>query len=276
MTLRSDAAEVRISFSATDQNNNIMATIRPGDFAIVDQDLVVRNFRSFNRTEYTRLEVAVLVDVSASVAAEFRQELAGVVQLVNQTTGVPDESFSVVSFQDAKPAVVCEGNCRSTNADARFPVAARGGVTPLYDSIVFASNLLARRGGVQTRKILILFSDGADTISQESLSDAAQSAVAQDVAIYSVDISPRPHSSPGTVVLRGLSAGTGGRYFPAEAGLVRLLQAVLEDFHATYTVTYKLPNHAAGFHPVRILPTHDLSLQFHCRRGYYYPAISEE
>lgn len=275
MTIRSKVAEVRINFSAVDQHNNV-AAVRPDDFAIVDRDLVVRNFRSFSRSDYARLEIAVLVDVSTSVATEFRQELAGVDQLVNRTTGVPDEGFSVVSFQDAKPTAVCEDNCRSMNAETRFPVAPRGGVTPLYDSIAFASNLLARRGDVHTRKILILFSDGADTISLKSLSDATQSALAQEIAIYSVDLSPQPHSSPGTLVLRGLAANTGGRYFPVEAGLARLLQAVVEDFHATYTVTYKLPNHAAGFHPVRILPTHDLSLQFHCRCGYYYPTNPEE
>ena len=146
-----------------------------------------------------------------------------------------------------------------------------GGQTPLYDSIVLTSCLLARRSDVHTRKILILFSDGVDTISVNSLNDAIDSALQGDVAIYTVDVSDAPHVYPGTLVMRGLAANTGGRYFPLESGASKVLDAILEDFHSTFTVAYKLPTHAAGFHLVRILPTHDPTLQFHCRRGYYYP-----
>jgi Ca-activated chloride channel homolog len=280
VTLRSSVAEVRMTFSTTDQNNRVIATVQPSDFAIVDRDMVVRDFRSFARTEYTRLDVAVLVDASESIAPQFRQELANVVQIVAQTDGVPDESFSVVSFRDLKPAVVCAGNCRALTTGAHFPVIQTGGLTPLYDSIVFASRMLGR-GVLQSgndphvRKILILFSDGADTISLKSFTDALDSALDNDVAIYSVDVRPQPHDSRGTLGLRSFSVNTGGRYFPIEAGAAKVINAILEDFHATYTVAYKLPSHAAGFHEVRILPTRNLGLQFHCRRGYYYPSNQE-
>ena len=275
MTFRSNATEVRMTFSTTDQNDRVIATIQPGDFAIVDQDRVVRDFRSFTRSEYTRMEVAVLVDASGSMTPQFRQELSNVIQLIEQSDGVPDESFSVVAFRNLKPDVVCQGNCRALNSEARFPAIASGGLTPLYDSIVFASRMLGQQGDLHTRKVLILFSDGADTISLKSFPDALDAAVDNEVAIYSVDVSKHPHSGPGTLVLRSFAANTGGGYFPVEAGTAKVLDAILEDFHASYTVAYKLPSYAAGFHPVRILPTHNLGLQFHCRRGYYYPSNPE-
>lgn len=152
---------------------------------------------------------------------------------------------------------------------------ASGGQTPLFDSIVFAARMLGRRRELPTRKILILFSDGADTISLNSLADSIDSAVDNDVAIYSVDTGTAPHACPGTLVLRNLAVKTGGRYFPVELGSANVPDAILEDFHAAYTVAYKLPSHAAGFHLVRILPTHNLGLQFHCRRGYVYPSNPE-
>jgi len=272
VTIHSSASEVRMTFSTTDQNGRVMATVLPSDFAIVDHDMVVRDFRSFARTEYTRLDVAVLVDASESITPQFRQELANVVRLIAQIDGVPDESFSVVAFRDLKPTVVCAGNCRTLLDGARFPVIQSGGLTPLYDSIVFASRILGHGNDPRVRKILILFSDGADTISLKSFTDAVDSALDNDVAIYSVDVSRQPHNSPGTLVLRSFSVNSGGHYFPIEAGTGKVIDAILEDFHATYTVTYKLPSHAAGFHTVRILPTQNLSLQFHCRRGYYYPS----
>lgn len=277
MTFRSNVTEVRVTFSTTDQNNRVIATVQPSDFAIVDQDLVVREFRSFTRSEYARLDVAVLVDASGSTAPQFRRELSNVVQLIakSEPDAVPDQSLSVVSFRDLKPTVVCDGNCRALSTAAQFPVVASGGQTPLYDSIVFASRMLARRSDLHARKILILFSDGADTISLKSFTDAIDSALDNDVAIYSVDISAAPHVYPGTLVLRSLAANTGGRYFPSELASAKVLDAILEDFHAAYTVAYKMPSQVAGFHLVRILPTHNLGLQFHCRRGYYYPSNPE-
>ena len=83
-----------MTFSATDQNSQVIATLLPGDFAIVDQDLVVRDFRSFTRSEYTQLDVAMLVDASGSMTSSLRQEVSDVVQLIDQSHGVPEESFS--------------------------------------------------------------------------------------------------------------------------------------------------------------------------------------
>ena len=277
MTLRSSVSEVQVTFSTTDQNNRVMANIQPSDFAIVDQDLVVREFRSFTRSEYTRLDVALLIDASGSITPQFRQELSNVVQLITEGArgGGPDETFSVISFRDLKPTVLCDGNCGALNTTAQFPTVASGGETPLYDSIVFASHMLIRRNDPHTRKIVILFSDGADTISLNSFTDALGTALADDVAIYSVDLSNSSYSSSGTQVMRSLSVSTGGRYFRVEAGAATVINAIHEDSRATYTVVYKLPIAAAGFHRVRILPTHNLGLQFHCRRGYYYPRSSE-
>ena len=276
-TFRSDVSEVRIAFSTTDQNDRVVGTIQQSDFAIVDRELVVRDFRSFARSEYTQVKIALLVDASGSVTPQFRRELANVLQIISGTGGIPEESVSVVSFRDVKPKVVCAGNCRTLFAETGFPAVKDGGLTPLYDSIVFTSGLLASAHAetagdqMRVRRILIIFSDGLDTISLKSFPDAIQAALADDVAIYTVDLNSRPHASQGSRVLRSLATKTGGRYFEIEAGSKKIINAILEDFRATYTVAYKLPTHAAGFHQVRILPTHNLSLQFHCRLGYYYP-----
>jgi len=271
LTFRSNVNEVRVSFSTTDRQNRVVATLHPSDFAIVDQDLVVRDFRSFTLSDYTRLDVVLLVDTSDSLQPHLKQEFSNVIHLIGQSAGVPEDSFTVVSFRGLQPKVLCQGNCRALDLGAQFPAVAAGGTTPLYDSIVFAARMLGQAHDLRTRKILVVFSDGFDTISLASLNDAIDSALHADAAIYSVDFSKAPHCGQGTATLRGLAATSGGRYFTAESGADQVLNAILEDFHATYTVAYKLPNSAEGFHLLRILPTHDLGLQFHCRRGYYFP-----
>jgi Ca-activated chloride channel family protein len=270
VTFRSNVTEVRLAFSTTDQNNRVVPEVRPTDFAVVDQDRVVREFRSFSRTEFTHMEVAILLDASGSMTPKFKQELSKALELINETGNVV-ESLSIVSFRGDQAIALCEHNCRSLDVQTQVAALQSGGVTPLYDTIVFASHVLFRHSDEHSRKILILLSDGMDTISIHSLSNAVDSLLHNDVSIYSVDLSPKPHAAEGTPVLRDLAAATGGRYVPVEDGIAKMLDAVREDFRATYTVVYRLPNHAEGFHEVRLLPTHQLGLQFHCRRGYYYP-----
>lgn len=270
LVVRSYVTEVRLSFSSTDQNGHAFTMIQPGDFVIVDRDRVIRDFVSFAHSQDVPLDLLVLVDTSSSMNQQFRRELSDVVQLIAQTDGVADDHLSVVSFRDLRPTVLCERDCRTMNLETKLSVLHDGSVTPLYDSVVFAARQLAERGDQQTRKVAILFSDGVDTISLASLSNAVDAAVRDDVAIYSVDLSRKPHNAIGTAVLRALAANTGGRYFTTDAGTGNVIGAIRDDIHATYTVAYKMPSHTDGFHQVRILPTHDLGLQFHCRRGYYY------
>jgi Ca-activated chloride channel family protein len=272
ITCRANVAEVRLTFSATDRNNHGVSTLHQKDFAVVDRDLVVRDFQSFTRSESTELDVTVLVDTSESVTHRLRQEIANVLQVISPGAGIPEEDVSLVSFHGVNPSLICAGNCHASRALDRLPSAQAGGPTPLFDSVIFAADLLAQRGDPDARKILILFSDGDDTISRHSAADAMEAALASEVRIYAVGLENTTYPSPGTSVLQNLAGATGGRFFTAREGTSKVLDAVLEDAHASFTVTYKLPNHVAGFHLIRILPTHDLNLQFRCRRGYYYPS----
>src|ERR1700686_1247874 len=81
---RSTVSEVRVTFFATDENNHPLATLTRTDFAIVDNERVVRNFRSFTHSDETSLDVVALVDMSESVAPRLRVALTDVLQLVAQ------------------------------------------------------------------------------------------------------------------------------------------------------------------------------------------------
>ena len=119
---------------------------------------------------------------------------------------------------------------------------------------------------------MILFSDGDDTISLHSPREALQAVLNDGALIYSVDMGKGQTS--GSMFLRRVSEATGGRYFSLRSsqqdGAATVLNAVLEDLRASYVVTYDLPSYQAGFHSLRLLPTHKLNLAFHSRNGYDY------
>jgi len=270
-TYRASANEVRLSFAALDQNNHAVATLQSSDFAVLDRDVIVHNFQSFTRTDWTKLEIAILIDASESVTPRVRQEMADVSQLLSQTTGVPDENLSMFSFHDRHPVLLCAEDCRASGAATRLPATGASGVTPIFDTILFASDYLSHHGDARALKVVIVFSDGVDTVSRNSLDDAVATSLMGNVQLDCIDLNRSLYSSQGRAVLYRLANATGGRYFAPPDGAARALNVVLEGSQATYTVTYRLPSRATGFHTVRILPTHNLNLQFLSRNGYYFP-----
>jgi len=271
-TFHTSVHEVRLTFSAVDRNHHGVATLQASDFAVVDKDIIVRSFQSFSRSERTKLDLAILIDTSESVTPRFHQEIDDMLALISQTAGVPDENLSIFSFRGEQPALLCAGDCRATHFAAdRLPAARAGGLTPLFDSIIVASDFLSQHGDPHAQKVLILFSDGEDTVSRNSLARAINAALTDEIQIYSIDLNRPGSASQGAAVLDRLSVVSGGRYFSTQDGARRALNALLEGLQATYTVSYRLPSAASGFHTVRILPTHNLNLEFRSRSGYFYP-----
>lgn len=111
-TYRSTVSEVLVTFFAIDEKNHPVPTLTTSDFAVVDNERVVRNFRSFMPSDETALEVVVLVDASESVAPRLRVAMRDVLQLVTREQSIPDDNISVLSFggmTEEKPGVSSAG-----------------------------------------------------------------------------------------------------------------------------------------------------------------------
>jgi len=273
-TYRSTVSEVRVTFFATDENNHPVATLTKSDFAVVDNELVVRNFRSFTHSDETSLDVVALVDLSESVAARFRVGMSDVLQLVAREQSTPDDNIAVVSFGGMRPAILCSNGCRASDSVSRLLAVKGSGTTPLFDALILGADFISHHRRAGARPVLILFSDGNDTISLHSPREALEAVLDEGALIYSVDMGTSENQTSGSTFLRQASDATGGRYFslrfsPQDAAAA-VPNAVLEDLRASYVVTYDLPSHQAGFHSLRLLPTHNLNLRFHSRNGYNY------
>ena len=285
-TYRSIVSQVRVTFFATDQNNHSLESLTKSDFAIVDNEHVVRNFKSFTHSDETSLDVVALVDLSESVAPRLRVAMSDVLQLVAREQSTPDDNLAVLSFggsfgwafDSIHPAILCSSGCRNSDSVSGLLAVKSGGTTPLFDALVFGADFISHHRRAGARPVMILFSDGNDTISLHSAREALDAVLDEGALIYSVDMGTSEKQSSqqtaGSMFLRRLSEATGGRYFSLRLspndGAAAILNAVLEDLRASYVVTYDLPSHQAGFHSLRLLPTHNLNLTFHSRNGYDY------
>jgi VWFA-related protein len=270
VTYRKSVEEVRLEFFATDQTGRAVSHLTTDDFDVVDNDWVVRDFRSFNSAETTNLEVAVLFDASESLGPEFQHEMRNVAYVLSQPRWLPGDSVSLLSFSGSQPRTLCAGDCAQLPpATALFPTQASGS-TPLFDALVSAADFLDARRRNHLSTVVILFSDGNDTISRHTLADALDAIMAAGVYVYVVDMTNPATYSPGRAVLRKLAAVTGGRYFSLHDGAANVLARMIEDLHAGYVVTYKPATRESGRHTVQVLPATNRMLEFHCRNSYYY------
>jgi VWFA-related protein len=270
VTYRTGTSEVRIAFFATDQNNHLVEKIDENDFAVVDGDEVIRDFRSLVRSDETALDIVLLVDASESVAPRYQAVSRDVLRLLAQNSNVSSDRISVITFAGLKPSVVCSGDCNNTALEAKLVSSSATGSTPLFDALRFTAQFISNQPAPGARQVVILFSDGIDTISGTSARDALDAVTATGAVLYTVDVRASRRESEGKYLLQQIAEATGGRSFSFQDDEARILQAVLADMRASYVVTYPLPSRAAGFHSLRILPKHNLNLRFHCRRGYFY------
>jgi len=76
--------------------------------------------------------------------------------------------------------------------------------------------------------------------------------------------------------LQRIAEDSGGRYLHISDGAVGIFRSVIDDSNSARVVIYGLPRSGSDFHSIRILPTHNLKLQFRCRRGYYFRSGSAD
>jgi Mg-chelatase subunit ChlD len=269
LTYHSTVSEVRLVFFATDEHNHSVEGLQKNDFAVVDDEMVIREFRSFTRSDLIKLDVIVLIDSSESVLPHFEQEITEAHQLISQSPWGPGDSVSVLSFGGMESHLICSGNCGSSFASGRLASLPTGGPTPLFDALEVATNLLVQRKQPDVWPVIILFSDGEDTISKASLRGTLKKLMASEAQVYAVEVSSPERPTIGTATLQRIAEDSGGRRFPISEGVVRIFSDVINDLHSARVVTYVPPQSGTDFHAIRILPTHNLKLQFRCRRGYY-------
>ena len=104
-------------------------------FAVVDDDAVIRDFRSFAGANLINLDVVVLMDSSESVLPRLPQEVADVQQLISQWPWRPGDRVSVLSFSGAQTRLICSEDRRSSFTADKVDSSPKGGATPLFDAL---------------------------------------------------------------------------------------------------------------------------------------------
>lgn len=271
-TFHIESKLVSLWVNVTDSNGAIVGGLKKDDFRIYEdgrpQDIAV-----FDRESNQPLDVILAIDTSESTYKDRALEQAAAHKFI-QALLRPQDQMSLFQFATDVTQLVPFTNSIK-QLDHGLSHLRSGEATAVYDTIYLGSDELAKHQG---RKVLVLVSDGGDTVQGTTYSQAVEEALRGEVMIYSIIDVPIQSSAGrdlgGEHALITLSEQTGGKSFYADAhGLDAAFQKVSDDLRTQYLIGY-YPRHQApgvSFHRItvtipRAAPT---AFNIRYRTGYY-------
>jgi VWFA-related protein len=242
-TLKVQAREVILPVTVRDKHGALVTDLTASDFTLTDNGKQ-QTIKSFTRESNLPFRVGLLVDTSRSMNRAMETERKAAEKFVDlmlpadPKTGTQGDLAFLIHFDREVELLEDFTNSRAKldndleqmgptqaerNNDSQGPETndsdggyggrrqggMRGGGTQLYDAIYLASNdMMKPKNG---RKALIVFSDGMDRGSKESLTDAIDAAERSNTSIYTIYFKgEEEHREGGGFPGGGRHGGMGG------------------------------------------------------------------
>ncbi len=278
-TFRSNVQLVRVLATVKDHSGAPVGSLSKEDFTIRDNG-ALQEIAVFERQTEQPLSIAVLVDTSGSTAKELKYETDSVTRFVRAVvrSGNPLDAVALYSFNweivrqvgFTRDAATVDRQLHQLHGEAG---------TSMYDAILLASRDIQERSG---RKVLIIVTDGGDTLSHTSFQRAAEAAQMADAVIFPVLVVPVANDAGrnigGENALATLAQRTGGRVFEPSVGaeLDNAFDGILRDLRTQYLLAFYpkgAPLTADPFHTLALTTT-DSTWTIAARSGYYGEALA--
>jgi len=227
---RAGTTVVRLDVSVTERGKSVTG-LTAADFEVRDNG--VRQEIDYLSFEQLPISLSLALDWSGSVAGGRLEHLQ---RATDQTIGAlrPSDRVGLITFSHV---VTLRARPTTDHAEVRFALdrpEASGG-TALLDASY--AGLLLPGDEPDFRSILIVFSDGVETISWLTPAAVLEAAKRGDVVVYAVTVGGRPRAP----FLRDLTNATGGSILEVESTktLGQALVSILDEFRQRYLLSYR-------------------------------------
>jgi Ca-activated chloride channel homolog len=270
--LRLDVKLVSLFVNVTDQKGAIIGGLTKDDFKITE-DGRPQTISIFERQSEMQLNLTLAIDTSSSTYKDRYIEQQAAKKFVHAMMR-PQDQMSVLEFDTFVTELTGFTNKVALIDHGLDHMRGEGG-TALYDTIYLGSKSLGSKDG---RKVLVLVTDGGDTVKGSTYDDALEQALRNEVMIYSIIDVPIEASAgrdlAGEHALITLSQDTGGKHFYVDAGgLDKAFARVSDDLRTQYMIGYYPHNQEPGraFHRIQVTVPRATAESFNIRykTGYY-------
>lgn len=248
-----DVRLINVFVNVTDSNGAPVSGLTKDSFALAE-DGRLQKISLFERESAMPLAIVLAIDTSGSTRKDLPLEQEAAHKFVHALLR-PVDLFSLVDFSSDVTEVVPFTN-KASRMDSGLQRLRPGPATALYDAVYLSSQNLAAHSG---RKVLLIISDGDNTVDGVDYAKALEQAVRSEVMVYSIIDVPiaadAGRNTGGEHALISLSEETGGKYYYAEANqLDRALEQVSEDLRTQYSLGYYPAGHPSDldFHTITV------------------------
>jgi Ca-activated chloride channel family protein len=270
---------VNVLFNAVDRDRRFVTTLSRDDVRVFEND-APQTVSVFQRETELPVSLAVLVDVSWSqkvtlpdeeqAAGEFidavlrpAKDRAAVVSFTGTATVEQDltgdraalrraiASLKIVPPADKDEAFVYQEGEKAEVVPEKVEEYGLPGSTALWDAVWATAHDLMSATPENTRRAIIILSDGDDTTSRVKKEEAIDAALKANTIIYSIGVEPVCEESDADCryekgALRKVSERTGGRaFFPEDEQQLRAaFYEINQELRTQYLVAYSPTNKA--------------------------------
>jgi Ca-activated chloride channel homolog len=294
-----------IFFTAADNNKRFVSNLKKEDIRVLEDGQPQEIF-TFQKNIDLPLSIAILIDTSLSEERTLPDEKAAARSFLEDVMRPQKDEAAIVSFTgDVTLEQGFTGNLerlrRAIDRVEFVPPSGYigGGVvvgtppisdtnqnmataTALWDAVWASSNeLLSDSSAENTRRTIILLTDGYDTISQVKMHEAIERAQKADALIYAIGIGDTYQGGVDGGSLKKIAEQTGGRaYFPRnERELRSAFVQIQTDLREQYLVAYSPSNktHDGAYRRIQIEvvdpEVRKQNLKLNYRPGYFAKTV---
>ena len=235
---------VRLPVTVLDSDKRLVSDLLRDDFEVYDNGKL-QPITTFDNTP-TPFTAVVMLDTSGSMTLALDRVKDAAEQFLIRL--LPDDTAKVGYFND-KVRVLPELGEFLSNRDQLVRIVRNdldfGYPTRLYDGAYHAMEALATATG-DSRKVILLFTDGEDTSSKFDLGDVLDRARTQEVMVYAIGLQSNYFNGQQRIRtrpdrgLKKLAEETGGGYFELKDtdDLGPTFTRVAQELHSQYIVGF--------------------------------------
>jgi len=269
---------VTVITSVTDSAGNQVNDLTEKDFEVYE-DNQLQDIAGVYREGQIPLRLIFLFDTSSSIRHRFDFEQRAAAQFFRNVMRRGDQG-ALISVS-TEPRIEMQLTAEVDQLVSGLAQLKPQGATALYDAMIAAARYLRPSEG---RHVMVVLSDGTDTVSTSTLAQALNECQKSDAVIYGVHstgVAPSVNVQDlaGEFVLKTMCEDTGGRaFFPPiyedqkkeSRDLDEIYKRLAAEVRAQFVVTYysKIEPRPGTFRAIRVEVKRP-GLQVRARRGYY-------
>jgi Ca-activated chloride channel homolog len=273
-TFKVNVKLVSLYASVTDESGAPVTDLKKEDFALLE-DGHSEKIAIFEQESERPLSILLALDTSGSVRKDIKLELRSAQRFVASILR-PVDVLSLYQFNEIVSELVPFTSDKARIARGIDRVRLGAG-TALYDAIYLGGLSLAKREG---RKVMVLITDGGDTLSSTDYHTAVRTAQQSEAIVYSIIMVPVVANAGrelgGEHALIQLAHDTGGKHYYADsvAALETAFAQISKELRTQYLLAYypSRSRAASDFRRVQI-NINKPALEAHHRTGYYTSKI---